>query len=378
MKARASCGRLMDDPSPTTPFVSVVVCVHNEERWLESCIDSLLSQNYPDERYEIILIDDGSSDSSHAIAQRAIESRSGGAPRIRMGTQRHSGLSAARNAGAFLASGEIVAYIDGDALADESWLKEQVRPFIRNERVAVVGGRIEILNPGAFAPEYLDIARHLQIFGPTVYRNPIIGCNFAVRRSAFDAVGGFYEEFRQRGDESVFLEKLRGVYEWDVAPGAIVRHERPASFRSWLATEALEGMFGMLVFRHPGRSVVDTLRRWLPLGLRFSVVALPFVGIAALVSPSAYSVGAAGVLLAIYLRETLVKPQARAVVAELRRKYGVWIMPFHLLMDWARQVMYAKGVIRGLWRYRNTELEARSINGANITDLLDSQNGPTR
>jgi hypothetical protein len=47
-------------------------------------------------------------------------------------------------------------------------------------------------------------------------------------------------------------------------------------------------------------------------------------------------------------------------------------------MDWARQVMYAKGVIRGLWRYRNTELEARSINGANIIDLLDNQNGPTR
>lgn len=359
--------------SPTDrPFVSVVVCVHNEEKWLEKCLESLLGLDYPTGRYEIIIIDDGSTDSSHAIGQRIIESRQASLPRIRMATLRHSGLSAGRNAGAFLAVGEIVAYIDGDALSDENWLKEQVRPFINDDRVAVVGGRVELLNRGAFVPEYLNIARHLQIFGPRVFTNHIIGCNFAVRKEAFSTVGGFYEEFWQRGDESVFVNKLHGVYEWDVAPESIVLHERPESFRSWLETEEKEGMFGMLVFRHPVHSLGRVARRWVPIGFRLSIIAMPFIVAAAFVAPNWAVVGSASLVVAIYLRQNFLRPQARAVLAALRKKFGIQIVPFYLMMDWLRQVMYAKGVLKGLRRYRNVELVPRSINGASIVEILDS------
>ena len=89
--------------------------------------------------------------------------------------------------------------------------------------------------------------------------------------------------------------------------------------------------------------------------------------------PNWVVVGLASVVGAIYLRQNFLRPQARAVLAALREKFGIQIVPFYLLMDWLRQFMYAKGVVAGLRLYGNVELEPRSINGARIVDILDNQ-----
>src|SRR5262249_6470309 len=94
------------------PRCSVVVCTYNGGRTLEQCLRSLLALDYPD--YEVIVVDDGSTDDT-----RAILSRFG---RVHAIHQANRGLSAARNVGLRAATGAVVAYTDSDCFVDPDWL----------------------------------------------------------------------------------------------------------------------------------------------------------------------------------------------------------------------------------------------------------------
>ncbi|MCX6927732.1 MAG: glycosyltransferase, partial [Verrucomicrobia bacterium] len=117
-------------PLPRYPRVSVVVASYNGERTLKPCLDSLERLNYPD--YEVILVDDGSSDATREIALAH--------PKVRY--FRHEvnlGLSVARNTGIAAAAGEIIAFTDSDCRADEDWLYYLVGGLLESE-FAGIGG----------------------------------------------------------------------------------------------------------------------------------------------------------------------------------------------------------------------------------------------
>ena len=110
------------------PKVSVVVCSYNGGKTLEQCLRSLARQNYPD--YETLVIDDGSTDNTSSIACRFP---------VRCIRVENGGLSRARNLGTKESTGQIVAFIDADAYADEDWLYGLVTALER-EGAAAVGG----------------------------------------------------------------------------------------------------------------------------------------------------------------------------------------------------------------------------------------------
>lgn len=94
------------------PFISVVIPLYNKEKYITRCLNSVLSQTYSN--FEVIIVDDGSTDSSLQIAQTISDSR------IKVCHKSHSGVSSARNWGIKMARGEIVAFLD----ADDCWLQE--------------------------------------------------------------------------------------------------------------------------------------------------------------------------------------------------------------------------------------------------------------
>jgi len=111
--------------------VAVIIPAYNEETFIAGCIDSLLAQNYPQDKVEIIVADNGSTDStikiaeSHGIKTCII-------PDVKVG--------AVRNCGVNNTSGDIVAFIDSDCLAPSHWLKSAVEELESNPNLGAVGG----------------------------------------------------------------------------------------------------------------------------------------------------------------------------------------------------------------------------------------------
>jgi glycosyltransferase involved in cell wall biosynthesis len=114
-----------------TPFkVSVIVCAHNEARWLGPCLHSLLTQTRPPD--EILVINNASTDETGAVAQQV--------PHVRVVDEPRKGLVVARETGRREASGDIVVYLDADCRAPLTWLERVERRFVRDPELLALSG----------------------------------------------------------------------------------------------------------------------------------------------------------------------------------------------------------------------------------------------
>ena len=104
----AYCRKVNEMDRQHHPKISVIIAVYNIEKYLQRCMNSVLEQSFQDQ--EIILVDDGSTDNCSAICDRYSEIDS----RVKVIHQHNQGLSAARNAGTQIATGEWITYVDGD------------------------------------------------------------------------------------------------------------------------------------------------------------------------------------------------------------------------------------------------------------------------
>lgn len=128
-------------PERELPFVSVIVPVHNEGERLRMTLDSIAASDYP--RFEILVVDDASSDGTPALAR---EFQKAGKIRYIRKTPQNSKPSSL-NYGLQFARGELTVHVDGDTLLRPDALREAVRPF-RDPRVGCVGGNLNVSNAG--------------------------------------------------------------------------------------------------------------------------------------------------------------------------------------------------------------------------------------
>ena len=231
-------------PLPRSPKVSVVVATYNGARTLKSCLNSLAHLNYPD--YEVILVDDGSTDDTKAIAQLY--------PNVRYLWQTNHGLSVARNTGIAAATGEIVAFTDSDCRADEDWLYYLVRELLTGEFIGVGGHNFlppedspvaaaVLVSPGGPA--------HVMITDREAEHIP--GCNMAFYRWALDEIRGFDPVFYRAGDDVDVCWRLqeRG-YKIGFSAAGFVWHYRRATVRAYLQQQGGYGEAeALLGYKHP-------------------------------------------------------------------------------------------------------------------------------
>ncbi|MEO5804543.1 MAG: glycosyltransferase [Verrucomicrobiota bacterium] len=229
---------------PLTPKVSVVVASYNGARTLPACLHSLEKLNYPD--YEIILVDDGSTDATMQIASVH--------KAVRYVHQPHRGLSVARNTGIAAATGEIVAFTDSDCRADEDWLYYLIGDLL-NSKFAGIGGH------NFLPPEDSLVAAAVQVSpgGPAhVMLNDrlaehIPGCNMAFYKSALLEIGGFDPIYHKAGDDVDLCWRLqqRG-YKLGFSPAGFVWHYRRSTVAGYLNQQRGYGEAeAMLVRKHP-------------------------------------------------------------------------------------------------------------------------------
>jgi glycosyltransferase involved in cell wall biosynthesis len=169
-------------------LVSVVVPVYNAEEFVRAGIESLLAQDYPS--FELIVVDDGSSDTSAEIADTF--------PGVRVLRQANAGPAAARNAGIERAGGEFIAFHDADDLAPSTKLSVQVGYLLEHEEVDCVLARQEWIDP----PSWL--ARDA-VFGEL---GGIPLPSAVYRAAVLRELGGFNESFRT-GEDVDLLIRLR-------------------------------------------------------------------------------------------------------------------------------------------------------------------------
>jgi GT2 family glycosyltransferase len=206
------------------PRISVVLCSYNGQRTIRDCLEGLQELEYPD--FEVIVVDDGSTDATAAIARQH-----GFAPI----TTAHRGLSYARNVGIEAASGEIIAFIDDDARPDPHWLKYLAVTFLRTDHVGVGGPNIAPAGDGVIAECVANAPGgpvHVLLSDQEAEHIP--GCNMAFRKADLQAIGGFDPQFRTAGDDVDICWRLRQAGgTLGFSPAAVVWHHRRNSVRTY-------------------------------------------------------------------------------------------------------------------------------------------------
>ncbi len=227
--------------------ISVIICTREGRERIGKCLTAV--RNMTGVEYETIVVDDGSKDATADFVENNF-------PWVKILRLPPSGLSNARNAGAAIACGEILAFTDDDCEPDHEWLS-RLHPLFRTNRYAAAGGpnlpplprtwqeAVVRAAPGAPSHVMLDDeeAEHLP------------GCNIAVTKAAFDQIGGFDPQFHTAGDDVDFCWRLRDAgFRLGFAPGAFVWHWRRPSLRSFLRQQLGYGRAErLLLTKHPSR-----------------------------------------------------------------------------------------------------------------------------
>jgi glycosyltransferase involved in cell wall biosynthesis len=203
--------------------VSVVIPLYNDASTIGSCLDSVLSQDYPGDRFEVIVVDNGSTDGSDRIAAQHP---------VTLVYERDTLTSyAARNRGISAARGDIVVFTDSDCLPRPGWLRALVEAF-EDDAVPAAGGPIEE------APPDSDLDRLIRELFPIpnverlqgTYLPAIVGGNAAYRRDLLLKVGMFNAALYTGGDLDLSwrVQKLAGQSAVFV-PQAVVIHDHRSS-----------------------------------------------------------------------------------------------------------------------------------------------------
>ncbi len=226
-------------------ILSVIVSTRNRGEYLKDTLVSIKNQEFPEEQYEILLIDNGSTDNTKEIVKTLNDS---GGKKIAYFYEEKPGLHHARHRGAKESKGEILVYTDDDIIAERRWLCEVLNSF-QKEEIALVGGKIlpqweapvpdwidlfwETGDEGRYlvALSLLDLGDKPKIIPPRY----VWGCNFALRKVILYECGGFHPDalpeelicYRGDGESGLTESVFRRGYKIFYNPLAVVYHRIP-------------------------------------------------------------------------------------------------------------------------------------------------------
>lgn len=201
-------------------FVSIVVPVYNGETTILQCIESLLAQDYPSYLFEIVVVDNGSTDETCNLLSRYAHTS-----RIKLLSETQT-LNAygARNTGAKVAQGEILAFTDADCFPSLNWLS-QLLSNASDTTIGVFIGDIMPYQPTTVLERYYSVA-HMSIKERTSEFIGMRGGNCAIRRECFTALNGFNALVPSGGDSDFLVRLLqKTTYRYRIVPTAVVYHK---------------------------------------------------------------------------------------------------------------------------------------------------------
>ncbi len=247
------------------PFVTVVVPVRNRPDGISECVRSLKVLDYPAHKLEIVVVDDASTDGKTPQVVRELPiSRA-------VCLSEWAGPAACRNAGASVASGQIIAYTDSDCEVSPGWLRELV-PYFADSRVGIVGGRIDSFSLDTRIERYESVASSLYMgleereCRPNTAIPFLPTANLLVRREIWQKIGGFDPAFPIGEDVDLVWRTHAAGWRVQYVPRGAVGHKYRCRLSSYARRKAFYGGSETLLLRkHPAQRKLFYLpRRRLP------------------------------------------------------------------------------------------------------------------
>lgn len=208
-------------------LASIIIVTYNHRKYLESCIDSLLNQDYP---YEIILVDNCSQDRTSQF----IKEKYPGITFIQ--SEKNIGYGAGNNLGTKHAKGEYLVFLNPDTIVDNGWLRELIKPFTSNKKMittpkiltydgSVINtcGTINHFTGLTFTRGYTANPSYYQ---KQEYVSGFSGCCFAIKKEDFISLRGFDENFFCYNEDSeLSWRALKKGYKILFVPSSTLRHD---------------------------------------------------------------------------------------------------------------------------------------------------------
>lgn len=226
--------------------LSVIIPTFNRSLQLNKTLDSIAQQSLSEKEYEIIIIDNGSTDDTAQVIQKFIDAHP--THQIRSFYDRTPGLLTGRHLGAQKANGDVLVYADDDIKASDNWLRT-IRDIFLDSSVQLAGGKClpaYEIDPPKWVTDFFSTSEmgtmlpdlSLCDFGNTVMEispNYIWGLNFSIRKSALYELGGFhpdnispaYQMFQGDGETGLALKAIERKYRSVYHPENLVYHDVP-------------------------------------------------------------------------------------------------------------------------------------------------------
>lgn len=305
-------------------FISIIVPALNAEKYMNRCLESLVSLDYPKDRYEIIIVDNGSSDGTVGIVKKY---------GVQIFTKDHCTISALRNYGASCAKGEILAFIDADCVAPKNWLKNAASMLEESGRGAV-GCWYALPKDPAFAEKIWDVQMgwRRDVAGPADW---VPSGDLIVKREVFEKVRGFNEALITAEDVDICERIQREGMDVFSHPVLAVQHlGNPKSVKEFFMKEYWRGK-GVAQTFFKGAFKPEFLK-----AMVFAVLYLVCF-IAAIAGAVLWVVKGSNQLLVMALAVSFCISLLLSVKAALPRKKTAYVLPLMFLF-------FVFGMSRGL------------------------------
>lgn len=251
--------------------VSVVICTYNRHDELKKTLDGVFAQDYPRDKYEVIVVDDGSTDGTPRLCEKY--------PLKYIRHTENAGIPVVRNKGLFAAKNEIVAYLDDDCIAAPNWLSEFVKVY-DDPDVMAAGGLIVardeksvtsryMAQMGYGNPHFFSVNKSMSIFDLLLYVikirlfpifemkgnvfpiKELCGANCSFRRDKALAVGGYDETLMTSEDTKIAKDMLEQFPQGKIVytKSAVVAHKHHTSFFKYMKNEFVRAKNTFKVFQ---------------------------------------------------------------------------------------------------------------------------------
>lgn len=233
--------------SQNRPKVSVIIPVYNGEKIISECINSLKKQTFR-EKYEIIIVDDGSTDNTAKIVKKI--------KGVVFLKQKHKGPAVARNFGAKKVRSEILLFTDADCIVEKDWIKQMIEPFKKKEIIGVQGSYKTKQKSVVARFAQLEIEERYERMKSKKYIDFIGSYSAGYRKNIFLKSGGFDESFPMASgeDPELSFKLAESGHKMVFTTKAIVYHKHPSNLGKYLKQKFWRAYWRILLYKkHPGK-----------------------------------------------------------------------------------------------------------------------------